>query len=35
MLELSARAEYQEMTVRNLNTTRALFALMQELDERD
>jgi uncharacterized protein (DUF1697 family) len=35
MLKLSARAEYQEMTVRNLNTTRALFALMQELDERD
>ena len=29
MIKLAARPEYQEMTIRNLNTTTRLFALMQ------
>jgi uncharacterized protein (DUF1697 family) len=32
MIKLAARAEYQEMTIRNLNTTTKLFALMQAVD---
>jgi uncharacterized protein (DUF1697 family) len=30
MLKLSSRKEYQEMTVRNINTTKKIFALMKE-----
>ncbi len=32
MLKLSGKAQYQEMTVRNLNTTRKLLELMEEVD---
>ncbi|HKN82647.1 MAG TPA: DUF1697 domain-containing protein [Pyrinomonadaceae bacterium] len=33
MVKLSSRKIYQDMTVRNLNTTRKLFELMQKLAE--
>ena len=32
MLKLSSRKEYQEMTVRNVNTTRKLLELMNEIN---
>ncbi len=32
MLKLSARPEYQDMTVRNANTTRKILALMNDLE---
>jgi uncharacterized protein (DUF1697 family) len=34
MLKLSAQKIYQDMTARNLNTTRKLFALMSKVAER-
>jgi uncharacterized protein (DUF1697 family) len=35
MLKLSSRKLFQDMTVRNLNTTKKLYALMQKIDETD
>jgi hypothetical protein len=32
MLKLASRAIYQEMTVRNVNTTMKLFELMQRME---
>jgi uncharacterized protein (DUF1697 family) len=32
MLKLSSRKEYQEMTVRNVNTTKKIFRLMKDID---
>jgi uncharacterized protein (DUF1697 family) len=33
MLKLSSRKIYQDMTIRNLNTTRKLYELMKKVDE--
>ena len=35
MLKLSSRKLFQDMTVRNLNTTKKLYALMKKIDETD
>jgi len=35
MLKLSSRKMYQEMTIRNLNTTRKLHELMKKVAESD
>jgi uncharacterized protein (DUF1697 family) len=35
MLKLSSRKMYQEMTIRNLNTTRKLYELMKKVDQSD
>ncbi len=33
MLKLSSRKEYKEMTVRNVNTTKKIFALMSDMEK--
>jgi len=35
MLKLSSRKTYQDMTIRNVNTTRKLYELMKKVDESD